>query len=214
MTELMLQTTKFSWTITYCLLSLLLLLIINGCGTVDQVHKTDEPSSAQIIKAEKYVKRGNYDKASELYWQAAKESESPLREEYQLRAAELQIEGGNFPLAYQYLGLTNEQNLTFELIPRKRIAEAKIAIHEERFNDALAQLPDDLLVRAPEYKSKFLLLRAIALAGIGDTLASLQARVDLSDSITDPVDAAHNQNEIWRLPCFCTRRSVTSMDIR
>ena len=196
----MLLQTKSSWTLTYCLLLLMLLLVVSGCGPAVQIQKPDDTStSAQITKAEKIAQRGDYTKAAAIYWQAAQEAESPLREEYQLRAAELQIEGGNFPLAYQYLGLTNEQNLTFELIPRKRIAEAKIAIHDERFNEALAQLPDDLLTRAPEYKTDFLRLRGVALAGIGDTLSSLQAQVALSELLTDPVEAAHNQNEIWRL---------------
>ena len=189
-----------SWTIAYCLISLLLLLTLSSCGTVDQAQKPSDGSpSAQIIAAEKLAKSGDYAKAAEIYWNTAQQIDSPVREEYQLRAAELQIEADNFPLAYQYLGLTNEQNLTFELIPRKRIAEARIAVHEERFNDALVQLPTDLITRAPEYKTDILQLRAIALAGIGDTFASLQAHVELGSLLTDQVDAAHNQNEIWRL---------------
>lgn len=189
-----------SWTIPHCLLALLLLLVLSSCGTVDQIQKPgDESTSAEISAAEKLTKSGNYAKAAEIYWNAAQQVDSPVREEYQLRAAELQIEANNFPLAYQYLGLINEQNLTFELIPRKRIAQASIAVHEERFNDALVQLPADLITRAPEYEANILQLRATALAGVGDTLSSLQTRVELGPLLRDPVDIAHNQSETWRL---------------
>ena len=191
---------KTNWTITHCLLGLLLALIISSCGTVNQGQKpVDDPAKAHISKAEKHAKLGNYAKAASIYWQAAQKAESPIREEYQLRAAELEIEAGNFPLAYQYLGLINEQNLTFELIPRKRIAEAKIALHEERFSDALNYLPHNLVTRAPAHQVEILQLRATALAGIGNTLASLQTRIELGSLVKDSVTRAHNQNEIWRL---------------
>lgn len=191
---------KTNWTIPHCLLALLLALTISSCGTVNQGQKpADDTAKAQISKAEKHAKLGNYAKAATIYWQAAQEAEPPLSEEYQLRAAELEIEAGNFPLAYQYLGLINEQNLTFELIPRKRIAEAKIALHEERFTDALNYLPQNLVTRAPAHQAEILQLRATALAGIGNTLASLQTRIELGSLIKDPVTRAHNQNEIWRL---------------
>ncbi len=189
-----------TWTIAHCLLLMLLLLIGSSCSTLDQVQKpSGDATSIQITEAEKLVQRGEYAKAAEIYWGTAQETESPTREEYQLRAAELLVEAGNFPLAYQYLSLTNEQNLTFELIPRKRIAEANIAIHEGRFSEALAQLPSNLITRAPKYHAQILELRARALAGIGDNFASLKARVDLSPLLKNMAKIAHNQNEIWRL---------------
>ena len=190
---------RTKWTITHCLLALLLSLAISGCGTIDQTQKPSTDASAQITKAEKLAKLGSYGRAATVYWEAAQKAEPPLREEYQLRAAELQIEAGNFPLAYQYLGLINEQNLTFELIPRKRISEAKIALHEERFNDVLTHLPTNLITRAPNHQVSILQLRAVALAGIGNTFASLQTRVELGSLIKDSVELAHNQNETWRL---------------
>ena len=134
------------------MLTLLLTLVIGSCGTVSPPHKPDAADTQQISKAEKLVKQGNYARAADIYWQAAQDAEPPVREQYQLRAAELQIEAGNFPRAYQYLGLINEQNLTFELIPRKRVAEANIALHEERYADALNYLPQNLVTRAPDHQ--------------------------------------------------------------
>ena len=178
----------------------MLSLIVGSCGTVRPPHTPDDGTAeAHISKAEKLAAQGSFSKAADLYWQAAQNAEPPVREEYQLRAAELQIEAGNFPLAYQYLGLINEQNLTFELIPRKRISEANIALQEERYADALSYLPQNLVTRAPEHQVDILQLRAIALAGSGNTLASLQTRVQLGSLIKDPVEFAHNQNETWRL---------------
>ena len=152
----------------------MLSLIVGSCGTVRPPHTPDDGTAeAHISKAEKLAAQGSFSKAADLYWQAAQNAEPPVREEYQLRAAELQIEAGNFPLAYQYLGLINEQNLTFELIPRKRISEANIALQEERYSDALSYLPQNLVTRAPEHQVDILQLRAIALAGSGNTFASI-----------------------------------------
>ncbi len=181
------------------MLTLLLALAISSCGTVSPPHKPDAADAQQISKAEKLVKQGSYARAADIYWQAAQDAESPVQEQYQLRAAELLIEAGNFPRAYQYLGLINEQNLSFDLIPRKRVAEANIALHEERYADALNYLPQNLVTRAPDYQVAILQLRAIALAGIGNTLESLQTRIQLGSLIKDPVEFAHNQNETWQL---------------
>lgn len=198
-------------TITYYLLAAMLIVILGGCGTVDQTQKPgDESAALEIHEAEKLVRQGDYTKAAEMYWEEAQKVESPLQENFQLRAAELQIEAGNLPVAYQYLGLINEQKITFELIPRKRIAEATIAVHEERFNDVLTLLPESLVTRAPDYKLEILQLRASALAGIGDTLASLQIRVEISPLLEDPVIFAHNQNEIWRLLASAHENNLTS----
>ena len=194
------NTFRLIGTIAQQILILLFVLTFISCASIDKSKtQIEKITSSEISKAEKLVQRGELEKASEIYWQAAQKTNPPEREEYQLRAAELRIEAGNFELAKQYLGLINEQNLTFELIPRKRISEATIAVHEERYNDTLSQLPQDLVTRAPEYKADILQLRAIALVGIGDTFSGLRTRITLGQIIKDQADVAANQNEIWRL---------------
>ena len=156
-------------------------------------------ANAELRKADRLAKQGQLQRAAEIYWQVAQSEESPAKEQLQLRAAELSVQGGEFDLAKQYLNLINEQNLTFELIPRKRIAQSHIALHNEKFNQVLSLLPDSLSTRAPEYIVEILELRAQAFSGVGDVLSSLQIRTELSQHIDEHAQATQNQNEIWRL---------------
>ena len=102
-----------------------------------------------------------------------------------------------------YYCLINEQNLTFELIPRKRISESKISIYEERYGDVLTLIPESLFTRAPDNLAEFLELRAQAFSGIGGTQSALITRTTLSKHLDNHADSANNQNEIWikRIKC-------------
>ena len=191
--------TNFSFrTIAYCLTILVLTFSIFGCGTGGNLKPEPEPTNKELVKANKLAKQGNYQKAAEIYWQVSQSEESPLKEEYQLKAAELLVASEQFDLAKQYLNLINEQNLTFELIPRKRISESKISIYEERYGDVLTLIPESLFTRAPDNLAEFLELRAQAFSGIGDTQSALITRTTLSKHLDNHADSANNQNEIWR----------------
>ena len=106
-------------TIAYCITIIALTLSLSSCGTTVTTKTEPEPTNAELVKANKLAKHGNYQKAAEIYWQVSQTEDSPLKEEYQLKAAELLVTSENYELAKQYLNLINEQNLTFELIPQK-----------------------------------------------------------------------------------------------
>ena len=153
--------------------------------------------SAEIRKAEQLVKYGNYQRAAEIYWRAARQQSSPQKEEYQLRAAELVIKLANYALGRRYLKSINEQNLTVALIARKRIAQSIIAINDQQYRQVLALLPKALSTPAKVHMAEILELRAQALAGMGDIYASLQTRIELHRYLTNQAAIASNHNQIW-----------------
>ena len=201
---------KAPYTIAYCLILILLTLLVSSCGTSVQTKPETESANLEIRKADKLAKQGQYQKAAEIYWQVSQTEAPPQKEEFQLHAAELLVTAGNDDLAQQYLDLINEQNLTFELIPRKRIAESNIAIQQEQFNEVLSLLPETLITRAPSHIASILELRAQAFSGIGDTYSSLQTRTELSQHLNDHTDVSHNQNEIWRLLALARNEELAS----
>jgi outer membrane PBP1 activator LpoA protein len=190
---------KARHTIAHCLILIIFTLLISSCGTGLSTKSETSSANIEIRKAEKLTKRGQYQKAAELYWQVSQTESSPLKEQLQLQAAELSVLANNYDLAQQYLNFINEQNLTFELIPRKRITESNIAIQHEQFNEVLSLLPESLMTRAPSHMAQILELHAQAFNGIGDTFSSLKTRTALSQHLSDHSDISYNQNEIWRL---------------
>lgn len=186
-------------TIAHYLALILLTLVVSGCGTGSLTRPELDAANLENKKANKFAKHGNFQKAAEIYWQASQSEATPQKEQYQLTAAELLVSAENYDLAHQYLNLINEQNLTFELIPRKRIAESKIALDDEQYNAVLSLLPETLVTRAPLHVVQILELRAQAFSGIGDIFTSLQTRTELSNHLKDHAKIAYNQNEIWSL---------------
>ncbi|MFK8027387.1 MAG: penicillin-binding protein activator [Gammaproteobacteria bacterium] len=201
---------KARYTIAHCLILIIFTLLISSCGTGLPTKPEVSSDNIEIKKAEKLTKQGQYQKAAEIYWQVSQSESSPKKEQLQLQAAELSISAGNHDLAQQYLNLINEQNLTFELIPRKRIAESNIAIQHEQYNEVLTLLPESLMTRAPSHLPAILELRAQAFNGIGDTYSSLNSRTDLSQHLNDHSDISYNQNEIWRLLASAHEEELTS----
>jgi outer membrane PBP1 activator LpoA protein len=191
---------KDKYTITQCIIYFFSIVMLVSCGTVDLKPPTKD---TQVIiegdKIDQLVAAGQYAEAAELAQKRAQDSQSPQREEYRIRAAELNILAQNHLLASQSLSLINEQTLSFDLLPRKRIAEARIALHQEQFSEVLASLPATLIDRSPQHNQTILELRAQGLLGINDLYASLQTRVQLSQIQLSPDDHTRNQNEIWKL---------------
>lgn len=187
------------YTLAHRLVIILFSTFLISCGNNLQIKPETESVDIEIQKADRLAKQGQLQKAAEIYWQKSQSETPPHKEKFQLHAAELLIQAQQLDLAKQYISLINEQNLTFELIPRKRIAESNIAIQNEQFNEVLTLLPNSLTTRAPEYIPEILELRSQAFSGTGDTLSSLLTRTELSRHINDHSQKAHNQNEIWRL---------------
>ncbi len=190
---------KARHTIAHCLTLIIFTLLISSCGTGFPTKTDSQSANIDIRKAQKLTKQGQHQKAAEIYWLVSQTESSPQKEQFQLQAAELSISANNYDIAQQYLNLIDEQNLTFELIPRKRIAESNIVIQHEQFNEVLSLLPESLMTRAPTHMTDILELRAQAFNGIGDTYSSLKTRMEISQHLSAHSDTSYNQNEIWRL---------------
>ena len=191
---------KGIYTFSHIIVAWFILILLSSCASVDQVQtKPEQPVLTDIQRAEQLAAQGEFTQASQIFWESATSEESPLRETYQIRAAELQIDAGNLQQATQYLALINEEKLAFELLPRKRIAQAQIALSEERFSDALELLPEALVTRSPQHSVSILNLRALALAGTGNIFASFETRLKLANQLSNETDITNNQNKIWQL---------------
>jgi uncharacterized protein len=201
---------KARHTIAHCLILIIFTLFISSCGTGLQIKPEILSANPDIRNAEKLTKQGRYQKAAEIYWQVSQTESSPQKEQFQLQAAELSVSAGNYDLAQQYVNLIDEQNLTFELIPRKRIAQSNIALQQEHFSEVLSLLPESLMTRAPTHLTEILELRAQAFNGIGDTHASLKTRTELSIHLTDHSSTSYNQNEVWRLLALARNEELAS----
>lgn len=201
---------KTIYTIAYCFLVLLIASTLLSCGTSSLTKPEADPISLEIQQADKLARQGQLQSAAEIYWQTSQSVAAPRKEEFQLTAAELSIQARQYDIAQQYLNLINEQNLTFELIPRKRIAQSSIALQKEQYNEVLSFLPESLVTRAPQHMLDILELRAQALTGMGNIHASLITRSKLSEHAEDHAQIAHNQNEIWRLLAVANNQELST----
>lgn len=187
--------------------------MLASCGTVELKPPTSETQVlTETDKIDQLAASGQYAEAAAVAQQRAQESQSALRQDYLIRSAELYILAQNHLVAAQVLGLINEQSLTFELLPRKRIAEAQIALHQEQFNEVLARLPTSLIDRAPDFRQSILELRAQGLLGVNDLQASLQTRFQLSQLALAPIEDARNQNQIWELLALANDKQLADWE--
>lgn len=204
---------KEKYTITHYLIYFITVMMLISCGTVDLKPPTAETQVAtEEDQIEQLARVGQYGEAATLAQKRAQDSASPLREEYRIRAAELYISAQNHLIASQVLGLINEQTLAFELLPRKRIAEAQIALHQEQYSEVLARLPATLIDRAPQHNKTILELRAQGLLGINDIHAGLETRIQLSQTDLTPLEDTRNQNQIWELLALANNNQLISWE--
>lgn len=204
---------KYRDTIAQYIIYILSMVMLASCGTVDLKPPAEATKViTQGDQIDQLAAAGQYAEAAALAQQRAQDSQSPKREEYQIRAAELYIFAQNHLVASQMLGLIDEQSLAFDLLPRKRIAEAQIALHQEQFSEVLARLPATLIDRAPQHNQTILELRAQGLLGINDLYASLQTRIQLSKIELTPVDQTRNQNDIWELLALANNNQLAKWE--
>ena len=192
-----------------CLLFAAVITLITACETrppkpsVD-VEESAPPDTAAMVesllmRAQTAEDQGNLAVAARLYRELAQISTSPLRENYQLRAAAALTRGGYLDTAEQLLQPLAQQALTPQQHLQQRTIAARIALHRRDPDQALAllRLPVTLSPE-PEHTIALTRLRAEAYALQGNHLESARERVWLDELLTDP-DAAHNNRlQLWQ----------------
>jgi outer membrane PBP1 activator LpoA protein len=175
-----------------------ILLILAACAGP---AARDEPSasvSAVEDEAEKLLAQGNRKAAANLYWEQARQAQSPRREDLQLRAVEVVLTPKTLPLARRYLGMLAAQDLRGPLLVRARVAEARLSLLEKQPQTALAALPPGISLATPQYEIQVEELRARALLASGRVLDSIRARAALGARLSEPRAIERNRQQLWR----------------
>ena len=156
-------------------------------------------TSAQTRPLEKMVRQGRYLDAALAYSRLANASESPLRERYSLRAAELLKDGNYIPQAFQLLSEIGAAELGAEFHIRRVLLTADIALTRQLPDEALGALDDiagELAEDERDFRRRYHQLRARAYAQRGDLLESAREHVLLEPLLDDPQAVQANQMAI------------------
>jgi outer membrane PBP1 activator LpoA protein len=178
---------------TNSILALLISLALSSCALVPP-----SPNESELQRAALLATQGKKQQAAAIYWKQAQLSSPPQREELQLLAFETVLSKETLYLAQQYRASLDETQFQGELLIRKRIAEARLALLENRPDAALSTLPKDIEGLAPSHRNQIQELRAQALEASGLTLQSATMRIELDTRLSDPQAQQANRKALWQ----------------
>lgn len=178
---------------TSSILTLLISLALSSCALVPT-----SPDESELQRAALLLTQGKKQQAAEIYWKQAQRSSPPQREELQLLAFETVLSAETLYLAQQYRASLDETQFQGELLVRKRIAEARLALLENRPGAALAALSKDIDGLAPSRGNQIQVLRARALEASGQILQGATMRIELDTRISDPQEQQANRLDLWK----------------
>lgn len=177
-------------TATWCLV-LLLAACTWGPSPEEQVQMATQ-------RAQQLIAQGQPEQAAAVYWKAAQGQDTPYRQRLQLKAVEVVATQATRDQARAYLARLDETDYAGELLVRKRLLEARVALLFDRPDLALDALPPGLFSSAPQLAPQLDELRAQALALEGDLLNSVETRVRLGRYPVDEDTLRRNADAIWR----------------
>ncbi|MEN8168401.1 MAG: penicillin-binding protein activator, partial [Pseudomonadota bacterium] len=186
---------KRRMTKTRLLLALLITLGLTSCAVGPPAP--DELALAHE-RAGVLLTQGKRQEAAEIYWQQAQLSSTAAREELQLLALETVLTRQTLQQAQHYRSMLDETRFQGELLVRKRLAEARLALLEDRPEAALAALPSALKDLAPGRTHQIQQLRASALQASGQVLHSTEIRIGLDQQLPDAEAQRANRQAIWQ----------------
>lgn len=150
-----------------------------------------------LERAAQLSAQGELGQAAAIYWEVAPTQASPERETLQLKALETVVTPATRDAAKSYLTRIDETAFNDELLVRKRIAEARLALLYEQPLVALRALAPALDSAAPSRVSELQHLRAQAQLAAGQTLQSVTTRMALAKRLIEPTAKATNAQAIW-----------------
>lgn len=178
---------------------LLLAVLATGCANGPPPTPQAEQAandSADTQPLERMVRQGRYLDAALAYSRLASRVESPRREEYSLRAAELLKTGNYIPQSFQLLNEIQGRDLGPAFHIRRVLLTADIALARQLPGKALSVLDsisDQLAADERDFRRRYHQLRAQAFEQQADPLHSVNERVQL-ESLLDDADA-RQQNQ-------------------
>ncbi len=158
----------------------------------------DSGSSSQTRRAEKLLAAGKNLEAASIFWAEAETRPSPQKEALQIRAAEAVLQPKTKLQAQQYLDAIDESILTKDLLVRKRVASAELALLNGQPQLALDAAPEKLVNVSEKYNPHLLAVRAKALKSAGMMKKSIETRIALNQLLRKPAQRKKNNELIWQ----------------
>ncbi len=181
------------------LLIALLTALLGGCaGGPPSAPQATPPADETRLTGplEKMVRQGRFLDAALAYSRLANGTESPQREMYSLRAAELLKEGNYIPQSFQLLSEIQGADLGPEFHIRRVLLTADIALARQRPDEALTVLDgiaSQLAEDERDFRRRYHQLRARAFAQLDEPLQGAREHVLLEPLLDDPAAVQANQ---------------------
>ncbi|MGH1537295.1 MAG: penicillin-binding protein activator [Gammaproteobacteria bacterium] len=155
-------------------------------------------SSSETRRAEKLLNAGKYQEAAAIFWAEAETRSSPQKQALQIRAAEAVLQPETKLQAQQYLSAIDESILSSDLLVRKRVASAELALLNGQAQVALDTAPEKLINVSEKYNPHLLAVRAKALKSAGEMKRSIETRITLNQLLRKPNQLKKNNELIWQ----------------
>ena len=155
-------------------------------------------STTEARRAEKLLNAGQYQEAAAIFWAEAETRPSPQKQALQIRAAEAVLQPKTKLQAQQYLRAIDERLLTKDLLVRKRVASAELALLNGHAQVALDTASDKLINLSEKYNPHLLAVRAKAFKNAGKLKHSIETRIALNLLLSEPTQLKKNNELIWQ----------------
>ena len=189
-----------AYRITRLLVIFLVTCMLGSCADfpLDTGKVFSSGSSSQTRRAERLVDAGKYQEAASIFWAEAETRPSPQKEALQIRAAEAVLQPETKLQAQQYLSAIDESVLSKDLLVRKRVATAELALLNGQAQGALDAAPEKLINVSEKYNPHLLAVRAKALKSAGIMKQSIETRIALNQLLRKPAQRKKNNELIWQ----------------
>ena len=176
------------------LLPLSLLLLLAACAPT---RPGSSELERQLAEARGLLEQGDHRGAVEIYAKLARQAQQPQRDRLQLLALEAALTPELLDLARQYLAVLDDHYLNDEEKARKRLAQARIALLENRPGDALDALAYPLDGLPAELRQRFAEARAEALSLQGLYLEAATEYLRLAREASDEAARERWRQQLW-----------------
>jgi outer membrane PBP1 activator LpoA protein len=177
----------------------LISIALLGAALAACAPTTRPPATSSVDQqAQTLIDAGKPAAAAELYLQAARKAQPPLRQQLQMRAAGQLIDDQQFDRARSILDSIDPQGLNAEDLAHKALLNARLELALRQPEAALNALPTDTTDLPDALTADLLQMRAKAAAAAGMTLDAARARLD-RQPLLQGQDASDNLHALWAL---------------
>ena len=171
------------------------LVLLTGCVSPQVGNSPGAPPPDQA--ALDLLSQHQYQQAADLYLQLAEKHRAPLKQDYQLRAADALVEAQDFVTATRIVESLASPGVTPQHDVFRRIVLGRIALIQSDPTRALGFWPDERpVISDPSLRVRYHLLRAQALEQTGQTILAAGDRATI-DGLLDNTEQPGNQRRLW-----------------